>query len=442
MSGNTIPEEQGFSDSLSIQSVFLEISSGEPFVELSMMVTDIDIFEHIDKPYLTAVLGLADIADIVSSSDISGGEKLHIRLKSLRKSNTVIVSKTFFIDKVITADKGSESSEFFVFHLIEDLGYISNLQNVNRPYSGKPSDIITTIANDFLSKELNKTNTDFQSMKLIVPNLTPIEAMCWVKNRATTEDGYPFFLYSTLVDKKLQFSDLQTMMIAPPLNGELPYTFSESSIGNSDQPDLSRKRIINKHQTKNTDNLFQLIQSGLVGADYNYLDVTKNTSHSFSFDLDSEVISILRRDKIVNRGTPLFDNNRSDDTTGDITSKNITQIGSSSAYENSQKSYLQSEASAQYKYNIISRAMSYMLMKNKIDIVVDGIEFLDGDANCTIGRKLSIHFLRNVNVENLDKKYDRKKSGDFLIFACKHSITPRSYNLTLSATKLSNGEVS
>jgi len=77
MSGNTIPEEQGFSDSLSIESVFLEISSGAPFIELSMMVTDIDIFEHIDKPYLTAVLGLADIADIVSSSDISGGESTH-----------------------------------------------------------------------------------------------------------------------------------------------------------------------------------------------------------------------------------------------------------------------------------------------------------------------------------------------------------------------------
>lgn len=434
-----------FSDSVSIQSVVIEVSSSISKVEISSTVTDIDIYEHIDKPYLTAVLGFVDIEDVVGSLDITGGEKIHITLKSVRTNTTVPVSKTFHIDKVMTADKGTDVAEFFVLHLIEDIGYTAVLHNVNRAYSGKPKDIISDISKEYFDKSINTSvdannkAQDHQKMKVIVPNLNPVETMCWIKNRASTGDGFPYYLFSTLVGEDLQFRDLKDMMTQTPVN-ETPWVFSESGKGNEDQPDTARERTIIKQQTKDTDNLFKLIQQGLIGSKYNFIDVTKNEVYSFDFDLDELVIKPLKKEKIINKGTPLFDNNRLEDTSGDITSRTLTQLSAASVFSGD-KSYMESEEIAQYKLDIINRAMVNMLLKNKLDVIIDGIEFLDGKSNTSIGNTVSIQFLRNTRTDDKKTKFDRKKSGDFLIVACKHSFTPRSYYLTLSGVKLSNGEV-
>ena len=62
-------------------------------------------------------------------------------------------------------------------------------------------------------------------MKLIVPNMTPLDAMSWIKNRVTTKDGYPFYLYSSIVKDELQFNDLKTMMEEPPWNKKNPHSY-------------------------------------------------------------------------------------------------------------------------------------------------------------------------------------------------------------------------
>lgn len=426
-------------DSINIESVIIEVNESKKVAQIANGVSDIDIFEHLDKPYLTAILGYTDRDSVVSSMDISGGERVHIQLRSNR-GDTVNVSKTFFIDKVILSDKSTDISELYVFHLIEDIGYISSLHNVNRSYSGKPSQIISKISNNFLSKKIEQTPNDFQSMKVIVPNLTPIDAMCWIKNRASTADGYPYYLYSTLVDDDLQMKDLKSLMTSTSMNSDRPFTFSESEFSETENPPPKKERVIIRYQSKDTENLFKLIKDGLIGSDYRYIDVTKNKVEQFSFNVNEEVIKPLKKDRIVDKGTPLFDDGRYKEITADIKSRRISQIGGSSAHP-SDKSYSESEEVAQYRLNIINRAMGHMLTKSKIDFVIEGIEFLDGKENKTLGKKLSLRFLRNRMDESDSNVYDPKKSGDFLIFACKHSISRSSYFVTMSGLKLSNGEV-
>jgi len=424
---------------VNIESVIIEQKESKLSTEIANGVSDIDIFEHLDKPYLTAVLGYTDRDSVVSLMNISGGEKIHIKLKSNRPQ-TVSVSKTFFIDKIILSDKSTELSELYVFHLIEDIGYMSNLKNVNRPYSGKPSEIISTISKAFLDTTVVHTGEVHQSMKVIIPNLTPIDAMCWIKNRASTGEGYPYYLYSTLVDKELQMKDLHSLMTPVSMNPKTPYSFTGASLAESSSDRTTSDRTIIRYQSKDTENLFKLIQEGLIGSEYRYINVTKNKVDTFSFNVDTEVITRLKTDNIIDKGTPLFDNSKYKDITADMKSRSISQIGGSSAIEGG-KSYSESGAVAQYKFNIINRAMTHMLTKSKIDFVLEGTEFLDGNANKTLGRKISLRFLRNKLEESSTNIYDRKKSGDFLIFACKHSISRDSYYVTMSGVKLSNGEV-
>ena len=85
-------------DSITIESVIIEVSESTKDAQIANGVSDIDIFEHLDKPYLTAILGYTDRDSVVSNMDISGGEKMHITLKS-NAVDTLSVSKKFFIDK-------------------------------------------------------------------------------------------------------------------------------------------------------------------------------------------------------------------------------------------------------------------------------------------------------------------------------------------------------
>ena len=50
--------------------------------EVAPAIVDLDVFEHIDKPYLTAAAGFLDFDNVFEIMKISGGEKVSIKVKS------------------------------------------------------------------------------------------------------------------------------------------------------------------------------------------------------------------------------------------------------------------------------------------------------------------------------------------------------------------------
>lgn len=432
------PSHADYVDAVKFESVTIETELFPP-VDIATTVTDLDVFEHLDKPYVTAVLGFVDVEDLVGAMNLSGGERVSVTLKT-NIEESIPVTKIFYIDKVVSANKTSGNEEFFTLHLIEDHAFKSNLLNVNKSYTGKTSKIVEKIAKDFLDTKVDIVSSDIQEAKVIVPNLTPMDAMCWVKNRSTTSNGYPYYLFSNLIDLNLQFVDLQTMMTAKTMNDQegAEYTHYESQMGS--ETSLGRRRVIMAYQSRDNYDLYSLIEKGLLGAEYRYLDIIKKEENKFEFDVDKEVNSLLSKDDIVqSRQYSSYDSARYDWSTGKISSRKITRIGSSEIFDDN-KSLSQRKEVAQYRLNEVSRAMSELLKTEAMSFVVNGLDFFDGVESTTIGNKLRIRFLKNSITDDSDK-FDHKKSGDYLMFACKHSFTPREYTLTFSGVKLSNGEV-
>lgn len=436
------PSAIEFATAVIIESVTIYTEIAPP-VEISSVVTDIDVFEHIDKPYLTAVVGFVDIEDVVGLLNLSGGEKVVIQLKANVEDTDPVVN-TFYIDKIISSTKIDDNEEFFTLHLIEDIGFKSNLINVNKSYTGKSTEIIKKISKEFLDTEVDINASDVQDMNVIVPNLTPIDAMCWLKNRSTTFEGYPIYLYSTLVDDNLQIWDLQKLLTAPSMNfleGE-EYTHYESQVNL--KTDKMNRRVIKSYQSKDTYDLYKLIDLGLLGAEYQYLDITKkeksDRNNRFTLDFDKDVIKSLIEDEVISKRTkPIFDSSRYDWSANNlkINSRKITQVGSANVFDN-KKSLSQREDIPEYKRNEISRSISQLLTTDPISFVVNGIDFLSGKNNATLGNKLTIKFLRNTKTGDPQDLFDFKKSGDYMIFACKHSFTTTDYTLTFSGVKMSN----
>ena len=435
-------------DAVSIQSVIIHTELTEIPVDISALVSDLDVFEHLDKPYITAVLGFVDIEDVVGVLNISGGERVSITLKS-NLEDSVPVHKHFYIDKMLSSNKVNDNEEFFAMHLIEDIAFASNLLNINKSYTGSSSDIIKSIASKLgLKINLGLDQADDQEIKVIVPNLTPIDAMCWVKNRTTTVEGYPYYLYSTLVGHKLNFYDMSKMLKADVMN-DLPgeeYTHYESQM--SMPADKSKRRVIMAYQSKDTYDVYKLIDRGLIGSDYTYLNVTKKEEkkdNTFIFDINKEALDKLLSFKKIGETThrPLYDKTRYEWSSQDeieINSRKITRIGSSQVFDG-KKSLSERDDVSQYRLNEVNRSLSQLLVSDPINFIVNGLDFFDGENSTTIGNKLRVRFLRNTKVGDPTDLFDKKKSGDYLIFACKHSFTPRTYTLTFSGVKLSNGDI-
>ena len=92
-----------------------------------------------------------------------------------------------------------------------------------------------------------------------------------------------------------------------------------------------------------------------------------------------------------------------------------------------------------YKAKIIGRAMDAILRTEPLPMVVDGLDFLDGDKHSTIGNQLRIEIATtNPEPEKTASRIDKRKSGDYLIFATRHMFKREKHDLALTCVKLGN----
>lgn len=430
--------------SVGIESVKFEIADGIP-VEISNSVLDIDIFESIDKPYLTAVMSFVAQEGTFEMLTLSGGERVSISL-SVRDGE--LIKKSFYLDKVVRSEKIKDDQEHYIAHLVEDIGFLSKTQNVNVSYEGHGGEIIAKIAKDFLKRSVVEEGLgERQYMKLIVPNLNPIEALHWIKNRLSTDKGFPFYLFSSLGSEDLELADLQYLLSQPVINYDVPYSFTESSISNTEPMGKIQRRTILSYQTKDTSNIFSMLDKGVIGSQYSYINVSEprgsKKTEDFLFDIDVEVNDTLKKTNVVRESSILevlqYDWSRSEVPV----SKRITQIAGTEAHPK-WLSFSECHDASGHKAKVTSLAMSNLLTKNPMLISVNGYDFLDGVSNTSVGRKIKMLFLLDKSFaegqETVDTTFDKNKSGDFLIFGCKHSIRQESYTVAMSVVKIDNSE--
>jgi len=433
----TTKAEENLSDFV-FESVLFQSDRLFESLELRQSVTDLDIYEHLNKPYLTGTISFTDARDFVSGVDILGAERITIKLRSLRKE-TETITKVFYIDSIKVNHKTNDNVQFVVLHLIEDIGYIANLQNISRAYSGKCSDIIQKISHGYLNKEVYSSQNDKQSIKVIVPNLNPLEAMMWLSSRATTVNGYPFYLYSTLVGDKLKLVDLGTLFTQNPINMDIPYRYYQGA-SNSNNYDVQRRTIL-EYDQKDTEDLFGLIKKGLIGSEYRYVDTVDNTQNTFHFDVTKDLLQPIIKKGVVpqNSNNVMYspDYVYKEKSYNLLDSRVITQIGGSSAFDDL-PSYSESTTIADYKLNIISRAMHEFLKKTPMQIAVNGIDFIDGDVNTATGNMIRLEFLKSLPESKDGDFLDKKKSGDYLIFATQYMFKKEKCDVRLSCVKLGN----
>lgn len=438
-----------------LSSVLLVSERLTESVELNRIVTDVEIFEHIEKPYLTGRIMVIDDSNFYENADIQGSERIQITIESTEEDSTPI-TKTFFVSKVEKIQKVQDNAQTLMIHLVEDVFYISSLKNINRHYTGSRSNIIGKIAQNFLNKKVFLTGKDRSVIEVIVPNMHPLEAMMWLNKKAANSRGYPFYLYSTLVGDDFRMENLGDILLRPALNaGQDDAAFTISSVKAQDTMNVTvQRRVIENHNMSSQENLLDLIRKGLISSKFEYIDTLTENTKSFNYNSRKDVFAKLIHDGILSDTQP----NPSIDFAELIDDKLIetyksvksTYVGGSMAYRDSDtaegftpftynawnNSYGEYKTGADYKLNVISATMDAILKKNPFTISLNGLEFIKGDAHRTIGNNILIQV--QATHDQADDGIDRKKSGSYLIYSVRHMFkkTVDKYDVSMNCVKI------
>lgn len=421
-----------------LESVLLNSNRFKQPVQLVESVTDIEIFEHLDKPWITAQLMFVDAMRLFDRLDINGHESLTITVKNSNEDDPVV--KEFIVNKIIRSVKGNEQNEVTAFHLVEKHAYKSNLINVNRAYSGYPDRMIGSILDGYLDKELlvRCSSINQSKIKMIIPNKTPLDAAIMIKNRTTTNEGLPVYMFSSFNNDYITLADLGRIIDQPPTNTKSPFFYGLTE--NHTEVTGYRHIKIYDYKIANTDELSSLIGKGLVNGRYSFYDSLTGDFKNYNYDIVKNAVEQIPDLPNQNKNFP--DNLEIDDIkVQNYHSRQMSAIHSSGAYDDATgrfRSFQEEFDPINHEKKITARSLKHLLMKTPLDIKVPGSGFIHKDTNTTIGNKIRVLFLGNAELTKGFVPLDLKKSGDYIIYAAKHTMSTTRYDITFSCVKLNN----
>lgn len=462
--------------SVTLDSVLIKTSRYFTAFQIAPIVSELSIYEHLDKPYLTASMVVADVDakfDAASEINILGTERVEVEYSVSSAANGK-VKKNFIVSEVSRQAKDVSGNEVMFIEMIEDHAYRSSLMRVSKSYRDTRRNIIDKLiltTGRRIRSHDEMLDHDDKITRVLVPNMTPLQAANWVKDSITTEDGYPFYMYSTIADDVIRLYDLKTMLELQPLNKALNsgagrdahftfsqfHDFADDTISDSRAPFLNMLTITKLNVVQDQRQL-HLARQGMTRSKYNFFDVTtgKNTKVDFSMakvfsDLETKGLLKDNSDFSVPQLSPTYDqtvrldedNILTNDYEGDeYMTREITQFSTSRQFNDyyDTRSYSEARTAQQHENKIKSTALRHWLLKSSMDIVCGGKFFVHTNRNHTIGNKISVVVKSSRNFEastDFNQTIDLNKSGEYLVYSAKHTISGnQSYKVELTLAKL------
>ena len=439
-----------------LTSAVLTSDKIKPFTyEIVSCITDFNIYEDINKPYLTGKITFADFNNIINKVSFNGDEKLTLTIRKVDTEGEDIV-KTFYLDYIMESKEvNNNSAEVYVFHMVEESEYESNLKNINKYYEGTPSEIINSIIKEYIPKRvfypIRREEESNEVLKVIIPNLNPIEAIQWICTKAYTNDGLPFYLFTTLSGgNAIYYSSLRFLLKQSVLNDE-PYTYVQSAITrniNEYGTSTREQNIINQnyqilsYHDRNTDDLRSLVNDGFVGATHRFVDVINGEEKKVKYDLGRSLVRLQELGLLSKNYlgyTYHVGAKEEEDYLSEKESTKIYNYPSLKPYElgfSNHTSMVEEKDDGNYNHKVNSLAILNLLYKRKIEVTLQGANFIGKDVNKTVGNLIHVLYVKPDNNDETKSSYDERKSGRQIITKTVHMFKQNDYQVKLELCKL------
>ena len=166
--------------------VSLHRKPGDSGIDLVPFMVEIDIFEDIFSPSMSASLLLSDSIALSSGFPLVGGESVQVEFKTPGANDAYTIRKRFIVykleDKLIVGMKS-------VYVLLSEYAYTDNKIRLSKKYNGNAVSVIKSILTSDLGVDLtntpllyDKSEDSRNGISFIAPNWSPITVI----NRITS----------------------------------------------------------------------------------------------------------------------------------------------------------------------------------------------------------------------------------------------------------------
>jgi|TARA_R110000868_G_scaffold411764_2_gene709293 hypothetical protein len=447
-------------EQVKIISIILESDRMSQPIELfalnqDTVVAEFSIYEKIDSPFLTANMQFLDDVGLYQNVGIRGTERVTIEVASTGSQDEDVISKTFIITNVVSADKVNDYATMLTVSMIQDIGFFDRIQRFSKYYDGRGEQIIKKIVSDKLFSNVDTTNLkeSFQApFRYIVPYQTPLDAVQTVLRKMTTELGMPYFFFSTLNNDDFVLTDLETILNdqEQPFNKDYPFVFSQAKT-NDTNDFRSLAFTMHNFESQNMEDTLFLAQTGALGSTYNNINITTGATRKTNIDMNSRIQTLVDNQFIPKEYSNIrIDTEFVPDPSGTnqnsinlYQSRIISELSASTFPYDKLNNFSEEENPIFHDVRIVRDNMLKFLTSNIFTAYLPGLSFLWKTNVNTVGSLINIQVFKNDIVDDarvINDVIDTKRSGNYLILAKRHlfNVSNDTHNVSIEISRITD----
>jgi hypothetical protein len=434
---------------------------GSEEYNLTALVGELNLFEDIERPYVTGQIVFMDDIGIVDEVRIRGSEQIRLTVESIPSGNSAGVDSNLKFTlvmnlvSIIQSTKVSDKTEVYHVNLISPHAFRDANTKISRSYTGKLENISQAILKNHLDVDTDLSYiqgwTSSQSpVKIITPYISPLESVEWLLSRASTLIGCPLYCWQTIYDQvegrdTVRMGSLEFMMNAPAFNANKHMRYSAALAQSvADKPLVEQAFTVKSIQAENTQDTLKMVHEGVIGSNLASVDTFTGQSFQRHFDITDQ-LSRLENMRVVPYGAEqnVFDGEQELEFSGiskpinEWDSRYFSTITSYGTY-GSVNSYHDVQDPSEALNKLRVRSVKSMLSKNMMQIVVPGITFFsqlaNGNSGVSAGDTIWIDFL-NSDVEE-ETVLNTDLSGKYLIHTCRNIYKDTVHEIVCSISKI------
>jgi len=413
-------------------------------------IQELSFYESINKEYIDARIVLLDDFGFRNELNTTGTERIFLAIADATDPTLPIINKTFFFSKINDIVKTNDRAEILSIDLVEEHVYVNAIKCISRSYESRLEDAIEDIGNRDLGMTMIKTAGFTGSVqgerKVLVPYLSPLEAIQWLKNRMTSKTGAPIYVYADLYSPYFYISALDDLLRDPVVNEKLPLRYTDAASGaEGEQEALKSYYQINQFMEVDNEDSLSMYEEGAIGSQYSQLDAS--TGQTFDNHITvREILQDFYTNELISKETvqSIFDPSLviSGKPSDEYDSLFIHQVTSTNTY-NQFKSYhdesqlIEGNVLYESRLKVRNKVIRQMLKRNTLDITMNGSLFFE--KKISPGRRLRVIFLSpntSGDYRDLSKTVDKKRSGDYFLTNLSHHMSGETHNVSARMIKL------
>jgi hypothetical protein len=403
-------------------------------VDISRNVAEISFFENITKPYITGNIIIADSSNISNHVNFMGQE--YIDIKIFDPDKTKFLEKRFVVTGVTRQAKANDHSSVILLTFVEEHVIISEMTRFSRTYEGKPEQIISDILNDHLGVSVRSDTSSQDTLRYIAPYThSPLQMIMEISKRATSVNGAPFYLYSSLHEDGLIFESLETMLGSTRVSDKV-FNYSAGTGAAIDQEIDVTSRQIKTMSISNNESSTHLFKNNMYGAQYLWVDTSKDIPTELRYRFTEGISKMPKVNGTLNYDAQFTLNNKAYHE--GVSSIN-SQIVTASLFDNI-NSLNEELITDDHLKKAQAKALRSLMAKTQMDITVPGYRFMQNQS--IIGKMIDIFVPKNIAIENetsnIDRVSDKKLTGKYMIFGTRHYFKNTKYSVIMNITKYDN----